>query len=208
MNNRRGLMLVICAPSGTGKSTLIRRLREEFPRISFSISYTTRPAREGERDGVDYHFVSMERFRALAAEGFFAEWAEVHGNCYGTPKQAILDLLEEGQDILFDIDVQGARQLRQNTGEGSFIFLLPPTMTALRQRLENRNTDDDDTIRRRIDNAPGEIAKATEFDHWIINDDLDSAYRLLKSVYLAEGTRPRLMPGLLERILHVKPEAE
>lgn len=208
MNNRRGLMLVICAPSGTGKSTLIRRLREEFPRISFSISYTTRPAREGERDGVDYHFVSMERFRALAAEGFFAEWAEVHGNCYGTPKQAILDLLEEGQDILFDIDVQGARQLRQNTGEGSFIFLLPPTMTALRQRLENRNTDDDDTIRRRIENAPGEIAKATEFDHWIINDDLDSAYRLLKSVYLAEGTRPRLMPGLLERILHVKPEAE
>lgn len=206
MNNRRGLMLVICAPSGTGKSTLIHQLREEFPRISFSISYTTREIREGERDGVDYNFVSKETFKSLVSEDFFAEWAEVHGNFYGTPKQAILDLLEEGQDILFDIDVQGAAQLRENMGEGCFIFLFPPSMAALRQRLENRNTDDHETIRRRIDNAPGEITQADTFDHWIVNDDLDYAYRMLKSVYLAESTRPFLMPGLPERILHKKHE--
>ncbi|NJB69454.1 guanylate kinase [Desulfobaculum xiamenense] len=205
--NRRGLMLVICAPSGTGKSTLIKRLREEFPRISFSISYTTRAPRAGERNGVDYHFVSMENFRSLAAEGFFAEWAEVHGNCYGTPKQAIIDLLEEGQDILFDIDVQGAAQLRENMEEGCYVFLFPPSMAALRQRLENRNTDDDKTIRRRIENAPGEIAQSDQFDYWIVNDDLDYAYRLLKSVYLAEGTRPCYMPGLPKWIMHRKIDA-
>lgn len=204
MNSRRGLMLVICAPSGTGKSTLTKRLRKEFPRISFSISYTTRKPRDGERQGIDYHFVNRDEFNALIEEGFFAEWAEVHGNFYGTPKDAVLELLNEGQDVLFDIDVQGAAQLRESMQQGCYVFLFPPSLAALRQRLEARNTDDESIIERRLNNAPGEVEEANKFDYWIVNDDLDSAYRLLKSVYLAEGTRPSYLPQLPDRILHHK----
>lgn len=204
--NRRGFMLVICAPSGTGKSTLVRRLREEFPRLAFSISCTTRPPREGEVNGVDYHFLDREDFIARRDEGYFAEWAEVHGNFYGTPKQATLDLLEQGRDVLFDIDVQGAAQLRDSMQEGAYVFLFPPSFASLRERLQGRGTDNDDTIRRRLDNAPGEIERARDFDFWVVNDDLDTAYDQLRGVYIAESLRPPYRPGLPQQIINGEAE--
>ena len=201
MSDRRGLMLVICAPSGTGKSTLTARLRQEFPRLAFSISCTTRAPRTGEADGVDYHFLDRKEFIRRRDAGFFAEWAEVHGNFYGTPKQALKDMLAEGRDVLFDIDVQGAAQLRESMGEGCHVFLFPPSVEALRKRLLGRGTDEDGTIRRRLDNAPGEIARAVEFDHWVVNDDLEAAYDALRAVYLAEGMRPAYRPSLPDEVL-------
>ena len=201
MSNRRGLMLVICAPSGTGKSTLTNRLREEFPRLAFSVSCTTRAPRDGETDGVDYHFLKREEFIARRDAGYFAEWAEVHGNFYGTPKQALTEMLEDGRDVLFDIDVQGAAQLRESMGEGCHVFLFPPSFKTLEDRLLGRGTDADEVVRRRLDNAPGEIRQAVNFDHWVVNDNLEQAYDELRAVYLAEGLRPAYRPTLPDEIL-------
>jgi guanylate kinase len=201
MSSRLGLMLVICAPSGTGKSTLTARLRAEFPRLGYSVSCTTRSPRPGEVDGRDYHFLEHDEFQRRRKAGFFAEWAEVHGNCYGTPRQALADMLAAGQDVLFDIDVQGAAQLRASMG-GCHVFLMPPSLDALRARLLGRASDDEVVIRKRLGNAPGELACAPDFDYWIVNDDLDAAYDRLRAVYLAEGLRPALNPGLLETVLH------
>ena len=203
-SNRQGLMLVISAPSGTGKSTLVHMLTSEFPDLTFSTSYTTRGIRPGEVDGRDYHFVSMEEFSDLKEKGFFAESAEVHGNCYGTPIQATLDLLAKGRDVLFDIDVQGAIALKKNLGQGHFVFIFPPSLKTLEERLKKRGTDNEDAIARRLKNAPKEIARATLFDSWIVNDDLDLAYNDLKSVYTAEGVRPAYHPTLIQTILNVE----
>jgi guanylate kinase len=189
-------MLVVCAPSGTGKSTLIGRLTDEFPELAFSVSCTTRPMRPGERDGREYHFLSRPEFEDLRDRGGFAEWAEVYGNLYGTPKERTLTLLLSGRDLLFDIDVQGAEQLRQNLDRGVFVFVFPPSLRALRERLEKRGLDDEATIAKRLAAAPAEIARAGSFDYWIVNDELDRAYRDLKSVYMAERLRPSLRPEL------------
>ncbi|MBU1001438.1 MAG: guanylate kinase [Proteobacteria bacterium] len=201
MNKRRGLMLVICAPSGTGKSTLTNRLRKEFTRLAFSVSCTTRAPRTGESDGVDYHFLSRDEFIAQRDAGHFAEWAKVHDNFYGTPKQALTEMLDEGRDVLFDIDVQGAAQLRQSMGEGGHVFLFPPSFATLKDRLLGRGTDPGEVVNRRLDNAPGEINQAIHFDYWIVNDDLESAYDQLRAVYLAEGLRPVYRPNLPAEIL-------
>ena len=139
--NRLGIALVISAPSGTGKTTLIKRLRKEFPNFGYSISCTTRAPREGEVDGKDYHFLSRERFVELRDQGHFAEWAEVHGNFYGTPLPPVREMLAKGQDILFDIDVQGAAQLRKNMPDARFLFILPPSMEELERRLRGRGLD-------------------------------------------------------------------
>ena len=185
-----GLMLVICAPSGTGKSTLIRRLTAEFPAFAFSISCTTRTPRTGEIDGRDYHFLSQDEFLTRREAGYFAEWAEVHGNFYGTPRQTTEDLLTAGRDLIFDIDVQGAAQVKASMGRGSFVFVFPPSRAALEQRLIGRGTDTPETIARRLAGAKAEIAASSWFDHWIVNDDLNVAYTQLRAIYLAEKTRP------------------
>lgn len=200
MSNRLGLMLIICAPSGTGKSTLTSRLRKEFPRLGFSVSCTTRAPREGETDGVDYHFLDKDEFIRRRDAGFFAEWAEVHGNYYGTPKKELEDMLAEGRDVLFDIDVQGAQQLRESMEGGCHVFLMPPSLATLKERLLGRATDDDAVIRKRLDNAPGELDQAPLFDFWIVNDDLDTAYDQLRSVYLAWSLRPACNPTLLDAV--------
>ena len=189
--NSTGILFVLCAPSGTGKSTLVRRLVAECPNFAFSVSCTTRAPRPGERDGVDYHFLSREEFLRRREAGFFAEWAEVHGNLYGTPKAATLELLAQGRDVLFDIDVQGARQLRASLGAGAYVFLFPPSPQELHSRLTRRGTEDAETLARRMAAAKEEIAHSPEFDYWIVNDDLEDAYRRLKAVYLAEKCRPR-----------------
>lgn len=185
-----GMMLVISAPSGTGKSTLIRRLTAEFKAFAFSVSCTTRAPRPGEVDGREYHFLTREEFEARRDNGFFAEWAEVHGNLYGTPRQATLDLLGAGRDVIFDIDVQGARQLRESMGQGCYVFIFPPSREVLERRLTGRGTDSAEVVARRLAAARGEIMDSHWFDHWIVNDDLQLAYDQLRAVYLAERTRP------------------
>ncbi|SDB25642.1 guanylate kinase [Desulfonatronum thiosulfatophilum] len=205
---RSGLLLVISAPSGTGKSTLIKRLRQEFPRLAFSVSYTTRPPRPGEENGRDYHFVSKEQFHQLQVDGSLAEWAEVHGNLYGTSQPAVQEMLNKGSDVLFDIDVQGARQLRQAFDYGSFIFLFPPSRQVLEQRLRGRGTEDSRSLNQRLANARRELEQAELFDTWIINDDLEQAYRDLRSVYLAEGLRSRYNGELMAHILSTWTESK
>ncbi|HKK32291.1 MAG TPA: guanylate kinase [Desulfomicrobiaceae bacterium] len=202
MNNQRtGTLLVISAPSGAGKSTLIARLRKKFPGFGFSVSCTTRPPREGEVDGKDYHFITKDLFLDRISSGSFAEWAEVHGNYYGTPKQEVLETLAGGRDMILDIDVQGARQVRENMGIGCFVFLFPPSREALKARLVGRGTDSEEVIARRLVNAEEEIRQGTLFDHWIVNDDLDRAFEELKAVYVAAKTRPVCNPTLLDTIL-------
>lgn len=203
-SSRKGVVLVACAPSGAGKTTLLARLRAEFPALRYSVSCTTRAPRNGERDGVDYHFLDRGEFIRRREAGYFAEWAEVHGNLYGTPLQAVRDNLDAGNDVLFDIDVQGAAQLRQNLGLGLYVFILPPSLAVLEARLRGRASDADEAVARRLKNAPGEIARAAEFDCWVVNDDLDTAYDQFRAAYLAETLKPACRPGLLDEILGQK----
>lgn len=198
---RSGIVLVLCAPSGTGKTTLTRRLLAEYPRFAFSVSYTTRQPRSGEVDGRDYHFVTVEAFLRLRDAGFFAEWAEVHGNFYGTPLKATLDLLDEGRDVLFDIDVQGARQLRASLQRGRYVFIMPPSRDELERRLRARNTDDEPTIARRLANAAKELREARRFDAWIVNDDIERAYDELRSAYIEETLSPECRAAFLDGLL-------
>ena len=200
-DDRQGLILVLCAPSGTGKSTLVKKLLDEFPRFNFSVSCTTRAPRGQEQDGVDYHFLTKEAFLEMKDQGKFAEWAEVHGNYYGTPRGPVQDLLNQGKDVLFDIDVQGAKQLRHSFPEGLFIFLLPPGKAELERRLRGRGTDAEEAIVRRLAAAESELIEAHEFDYWIVNDQLDLAYDDLRSVFLAGRTKPAFRPFLLQSIL-------
>ena len=198
---RLGLFLVICAPSGTGKSTLIKRLCAAFPNLSFSVSATTRAPRTGEVDGRDYHFLSREDFLTWREAGRLAEWAEVHGNFYGTPLEPVRQALAAGKDVLFDIDIQGAAQLRQSLGAGGYVFILPPSRAELERRLAARGTDAPDVVARRLAAAPGELAAASLFDYWVENTDLDAAYDALRAVYLAEASRPRYHPEWLDTLL-------
>jgi len=200
-NDRLGLALIVSAPSGAGKSTLIRGLRREFPGIGYSISCTTRAPRQGERDGIDYVFLDQEHFKELIGLGHFAEWALVHGNYYGTPRQAVLDMLAQGRDVLFDIDVQGAKALKENLGQGRTVFILPPSRGELLLRLRGRATDSEETIARRMANAREEILQAGWFEHVIVNDNLDQALDELRAVYLAACCRPDLHPGFVESLL-------
>ncbi|WP_319468145.1 guanylate kinase [uncultured Pseudodesulfovibrio sp.] len=198
--HRLGQVLVVCAPSGTGKSTLISMLREDFPTFGFSVSYTTRKPRGEEQDGREYNFVSRETFIAMRSRGEFCEWAEVHGNFYGTATAPVEKMLGEGKDVLFDIDVQGAKQLKKVFYKGNFIFLLPPSREELVRRLTGRGTDSEEAIAKRLANADGEMAQADFFDYWIINDDLDTAYEEFKAVFLAGRCKPELRPDVEEQL--------
>lgn len=198
---RRGIALVLSAPSGAGKTTLIRRLTAEFPGLGYSVSCTTRAPREGEVDGKDYHFLSRAAFEERRAAGQFAEWAEVHGNLYGTPLAPVEAMLGEGRDALFDIDVQGAAQLRLNLEAATFIFILPPSMEELERRLRLRGQDDEATIERRLANARRELREAAWYDALVVNDDLDSAYDRLRAAYVAATLAPARNPRLVDSLL-------
>ncbi len=198
---REGIALVLSAPSGAGKTTLVKRLLAEFPNIGYSVSCTTRQPREGEVDGVDYIFLSREEFEQQRLKGYFAEWAEVHGNFYGTPLEPVKERLHQGQDVLFDIDVQGAAQLKLTLEEATFAFILPPSLLELENRLRGRGLDDEATIERRLVNARSEVLQARWYDSLIVNDNLDQAYDTLRAVYVAAGLAPALNPQLLDEIL-------
>lgn len=198
---REGIALVLSAPSGAGKTTLVKRLLAEFPHIGYSVSCTTRQPRQGEVDGRDYIFLTREEFERRRCQGYFAEWAEVHGNFYGTPLEPVKDSLRQGKDLLFDIDVQGAGQLKLSLCEATFIFILPPSLDELEHRLRGRGLDDEPTIARRLANAKTEMLEARWYDAVIVNDNLDQAYDTLRAVYVAAGLAPSRNPGLLEEIL-------
>jgi len=187
-----GTLLVISAPSGAGKTTLLKRIMAEVPNLGFSVSHTTRPPRPGERNGVDYHFVSRGEFLAMREGGAFLEWAEVHTNFYGTSKQAVADKLAAGVDLFLDIDVQGAKQIKEAHDLGAvFLFVAPPSWQELEKRLSGRGTETAETVRVRLANARKEMAEAHWYDYLIVNDDLAAATALLKAVLLAERCRGR-----------------
>lgn len=195
--HRKGAVLTICAPSGAGKTTLVAKLRKEFPQIGFSVSCTTRAPRVGEVDGKDYYFIDEAEFLRRRAAGAFAETARVHANLYGTPLAPVYDILATGHDVLFDVDVQGAAQLRLSLPETRFLFIFPPSMQELENRLRSRGTDDDAAIERRLSNAVSEMEQAHWFDAWIVNDNLDAAYEQFRAWYMASTQRPALRPRLV-----------
>ncbi|MEW6501918.1 MAG: guanylate kinase [Thermodesulfobacteriota bacterium] len=187
-----GTLFVISAPSGAGKTTLLKRIMAEVPNLGFSVSHTTRPPRPGEGNGVDYHFVSREEFLAMREAGAFLEWAEVHTNLYGTSRQAVADKLATGVDLFLDIDVQGARQIKEARDLGAvFLFVAPPSWQELEKRLSGRGTEAAETVRIRLANARKEMAEAHWYDYLIVNDDLTAASVMLKAVILAERCRGR-----------------
>ena len=196
---RRGLMLVLSSPSGAGKSSIARNLLSEDGNITLSISVTTRQRRPSEIDGVHYRFINEREFAAMRDSNALAEWAEVHGNFYGTPRDAIEKALAEGRDMLFDIDWQGAAQLREKmSGDTVEIFVLPPSMKELHARLKRRAEDSDETIARRLKNAREEIAKWTDYDYVIINEDLNRSYAMVKAIVQAERVRRDRRLGLYD----------
>jgi guanylate kinase len=196
------LLLIVASPSGAGKTTLTRDLLERFPSFMFSVSHTTRKPRPNEVDGRDYHFIDTETFRRLVADNAFAEWAEVHGNMYGTSLHEIDRAKALGmRGIVFDIDYQGARQIKARCPEAVAVFVLPPSMEALKQRLRTRAADDDATIERRFGNAKREIEHYLLFDYMIVNDDLEDAKLRLRSIVLAEQSRRERMSIRAEELL-------
>jgi guanylate kinase len=197
---REGILFVISAPSGTGKTSLSKEVIDFFPQLRHSVSFTTRPMRSGEVDGRDYHFVSSETFAAMIEEGAFAEWAEVHGNRYGTALATLEDARRSGFDLLLDIDCQGAAQIRRTYKHGVFIFILPPSFDELERRLRGRNTDSSEVIRRRIFNARQEVREAVWYDYIVVNDDFSLASANLKSILSAEACRTeRALPQIAEQ---------
>jgi len=196
---RRGLMLVISSPSGAGKSTIARNLLENDPGLELSVSVTTRARRGSEIDGVHYHFISRKQFDRLRDSDSLLEWAEVHGNFYGTPREPAEIAMAQGRDMLFDIDWQGAVQLNEKMrADIVSVFILPPSMAELKARLKRRAEDSDEVIEKRLRNARVEIEHWREYDFVVINDDLDRAFAEVKSVVTAERLRRNRRPGLFD----------
>jgi guanylate kinase len=177
-----GKIIVICAPSGTGKSTLINRLKDDHPRLEWSVSCTTRPIRPNEVDGKDYHFISKEAFEKQIAQDEFIEWAKVHSNYYGTSKSFVSQGLNQGRKMLFDLDVQGADSMKKIFGhDAQVIFIEPPSVEELEKRLRSRGTDSDKVINERVANARKELARKNDYDFLILNDDVEKAYQALQT---------------------------
>ncbi len=194
--SNKPLLLILSAPSGTGKTTLARRLVAANPGAIFSISYTTRTPRGAEKEGVDYHYVGEERFQEMVADGAFVEWAQVHGHHYGTPKTVIAEAEARGALAIFDIDVQGGEMIKKQHPEAVRALVLPPSLAELERRLRARSTDDDATVRRRLHAARIEIrlARSAGYEYWVVNDDLERAYADLEAIVRAEGCRAGRRP--------------
>jgi guanylate kinase len=186
---RRGIIFIVSAPSGAGKTTLSRRAVEAFPDLSLSVSYTTRTPRANEVNGQDYHFIAEEQFFRLRDSGALVEWARVHGFFYGTPRAPLQEALAAGRDILLDIDVQGARQIKQAHPEAVSVFILPPSWEELEKRLRGRRTEAEEVIARRLKRAYEEAEERFLYDYWIINDKLERAVATLKAIIIAERAR-------------------
>jgi guanylate kinase len=186
---RQGIIFILSAPSGAGKTTLYHGLRKAYPEIKLSVSCTTRARRKGEVNGQDYRFMTIRQFEAMRFRGEFAEWASVHGNSYGTPRKPLDRSIQTGRDILLDIDVQGARQIKRAYPQAVSIFLLPPSLGELRRRLAARGTNGKEIIRRRLANAQDEIKERIYYDYYVINREINEAVRLLSSIVEAERSK-------------------
>ena len=194
------ILLILSAPSGTGKTTLARRLLGQNPGAIFSVSYTTRAPRGAERDGIDYHFVDDQTFARMAEAGGFIEHAEVHGHLYGTPRSVVTQARANGVLAVFDIDVQGGEAIKLRHPEAVRVLILPPSLQELERRLRSRSTDDEPTVRRRLDLARQELQRALAYEYWVVNDDLERASEDLSAIVRAErcraGTRNLTLLGL------------
>ena len=198
----RGLLFIVSAPSGAGKTTLVERLVEQPSRLRMSRSYTSRAAREGEIDGVDYNFVTRDRFDAMIAAGQFLEWADVFGNFYGTCAEDTERVLASGCDLVLVIDVQGARKVRQLGIPTTAVFVMPPSFAVLERRLRGRSKDTDLAIQKRLQVAREEVAAYAEYDYVIVNDELTSAVDRLRGIVLAERAKLERMKGEAQRIVN------
>ncbi|HEX2229480.1 MAG TPA: guanylate kinase [Candidatus Binatia bacterium] len=186
---RRGIIFILSAPSGAGKTTLTNGLREHYPEIKLSVSCTTRARRNGEVNRRDYHFISEEQFAAMRHRGEFAEWAKVHDHFYGTPREPLDRCLGAGQDVLLDIDVQGAKKIKRLYPDAVSVFLLPPSKAELERRLKLRGTEDAAVIRRRLANAQDEIRRVIQYDYYIINRNVEDAIGTLHAIIAAERAK-------------------
>jgi guanylate kinase len=196
---RRGLMLVISSPSGAGKSTIARNLLDKDKNIGLSVSVTTRPRRQSEIDGIHYHFISKRDFERLRDSDALLEWAEVHGNFYGTPRGPVEDAMAAGRDMLFDIDWQGAEQLQDKMkADVVSIFILPPTMEELQSRLNRRAEDTEEVIKTRLLNSRAEIEHWRDYDYVILNDDLQAAFEAVEAIVKAERVRRDRRHGMFD----------
>jgi guanylate kinase len=186
---RQGIIFILSAPSGAGKTTLYNGLREKYPEIKLSVSCTTRARRPGELNGRDYRFLTEPEFKTLRSHGQFAEWAKVHDYFYGTPRKLLDRNIRAGRDVLLDIDVQGARKIKKTYPQAVSIFLLPPSLKELQRRLAARGTDGRETIRRRLVNARGEIGEIMHYDYFVVNREVTEAIRALGSIVEAERAK-------------------
>ncbi|KAA9009187.1 guanylate kinase [Histidinibacterium aquaticum] len=207
---RRGLLIILSSPSGAGKSTLSKRLRVWDPTIRFSVSATTRPPRQGEVDGTDYHFISDHEFRELVTQGDMLEHAHVFGNFYGSPRKPVEEAIGQGCDVLFDVDWQGAQQIRNSPLKDNVlsIFLLPPSIPELRRRLVERAKDEPQVIEKRMQKSWDEISHWDAYDYVLVNDDLDETEDKLKTVVTAERLRRPQQPDLLAHVRRLQQEFE
>jgi guanylate kinase len=196
------MLLVVSAPSGTGKTTIVERLVQIVPDLALSRSYTSRPTRAGESNGVDYNFVSRPRFEEMAGGGEFLEWADVFGNLYGTCAEDVERHLARGRDLVLVIDVQGARQVRERCKDTVGVFMLPPSFEVLEQRLRGRSKDSEEAMQRRLQTARDEVAGFVDYDYVIVNDELEACVQRLRAIVLAERSRLRSMRPIAEKIVN------
>ena len=200
-SKRRGLLFIVSAPSGTGKTTLVERLVQVLPNLRMSRSYTSRQARAGERAGVDYNFISRDEFEALIKDDAFLEWADVFGNLYGTALADVQALLDQGQDVVLVIDVNGARQVKKRDVDHTAIFVMPPSFQALEQRLRGRSKDTEEQMQRRLSTARAEASSYDDYDYVVVNDDLEPTVVRLQEIIAAERSRTHRMKRVAEGIL-------
>jgi guanylate kinase len=197
----RGNLYIVSAPSGSGKTTLLQHLLRSFDDLKFSVSHTTRPPRQGEKDAVDYYFTDRTTFMRMVDRGEFLEWAEFNGQLYGTTRAFVEEQIGAGRDVILDIDVQGAKQVKNTIKDATAIFILPPSFEELKRRLTDRMLESDDVIRRRLEIAKREILYYRDYDYIIINDILENSIRLLESIIRSGSAKPRRQQGRIEEII-------
>ena len=187
--DNRGNLIILSGPSGVGKGTILSALMTDYDDIHYSISATTRKPRSGEKDGNDYYFMSEDKFKSLVEKDEFLEWAKVHNNYYGTPKKYVEENLDQGEDVILEIDIQGAHQIKEKYPEGVFIFLLPPSLEELKSRIYQRGTETEKAIKTRLKNAKKEMSTVEDYDYAIVNDEIKTTVNKLKSIIIAERCR-------------------
>jgi len=197
----RGNLYIVSAPSGSGKTTLLQHLLRSFDDLKFSVSHTTRPPRQGEKDAVDYYFTDRTTFMRMVDRGEFLEWAEFNGQLYGTTRAFVEEQIGTGRDVILDIDVQGAKQVKNTIKDATAIFILPPSFEELKRRLTDRMLESDDVIRRRLEIAKREILYYRDYDYIIINDILENSIHLLESIIRSGTGRPRRQQSRIEEII-------